>query len=152
MTLGATTVCGITVKDLGILGMIMLVDIMGRFGVSTVSLVMETAEPNCGSFIGVVTSSEGDVTTGDDTVCDVTVAVFSGIGAMVMFFKPTFLSILAALLEICPSSGISFFSCSFSDGMFWTTVPPFPSMVEVCISVTTVVSSVFLVLSPSWSC
>lgn len=124
----------------------MLDDIMGRFGVKIVSVVIETAGPSCGIFIGVdVTRSDGEETTGD-IVCDVTVAVLGVIGAIVIFFKPTFLSIVAAFDEIWLSSGISFFSAS--GVMFWTIVPPFPNMADVCISVT-MVSSGFLTLSPS---
>lgn len=125
----ATTVCGITVSDFGIFGINMLGVTMGKVGVSTVSLVIDT-EGSCGSFMGVeVTISDGDDTDGDDGVDDVTVAVLLRIGAIVMFLRPTFFNIVAALLEICFNSGSSFLS-SFSGCMFCRTVPPLPCVAE----------------------
>lgn len=98
---------------------------IGNVGVSTVSLVIDT-EGNCGSFIGVdVTISDGDDTDGDEGVDDVTVAVLFRIGAIVMFFRPTFFNIVAAFDEICFNSGNSFLS-SFSGCMFCRTAPPLP--------------------------
>lgn len=143
-------------RDLGIFGMIMAADIevegidMGRVGVSTVSLVMETDDPSWGILIGVVvTRSDGDDTVGTGSVCDVTVAVLAGIGAIVIFFSPTFFKIVAAF----PKSLNSFALSSFS--MHWVMVPPLPNIVEGCISVINVSESVEGRLafgSPSCNC
>lgn len=114
-------VCGITVSDLGIFGMNIGDVIVDNDGVITVSLVIDTDDPNCGILIGVdVTSSDGD----DDGMSDVTVLVFAGIGAMVIFFKPTFFSMVAALV-ICVMSVLS---SGFSTGTTCLTDPPFPSI------------------------
>lgn len=62
---------------------------------------------------------------------------FEGIGAIVMFFRPTFFKMVAALDPMFRSDS-SFLS---SDDIFCKTVPPFPNIVEGWISVMTVVSS-----------
>lgn len=100
-----------------------------------VSVVIDTAGPSCGIFIGVVTS-KGEVMVVEG-VCDVTVAVLDGIGAIVMFLRPTFFNIVAAFDPMF-RSGKSFFS---SVDIFCNTVPPLPSIEDVCTSVMTVVSS-----------
>lgn len=115
---------------------------------------METDEPNWGILMGVdVTSRDGEETMGAGSVCDVTVAVLAGIGAIVMFFRPTFLSIVAAFPIWLSRSSLILSDLSVT--MFWVMVPPLPRMTLGCISVMSSVVSVeglFTLGSPSWSC
>lgn len=53
--------------------------------------MIDTDDPSCGILIGVDV-----IIRGDEMVGDVIVDVLARIGAIVIFFKPTFLSIVAA--------------------------------------------------------